>query len=92
MTLPSAMVGLDSITIFAVRSSLARSSWARSDATSTRFGTTRDVLGTSVGRMLIVTTQNSTEASSTASSATPAQIHATGGPDCVRVMVVSELS
>ncbi len=31
----------------------------------------------------------STEASSTASRATPAQIHATGGPDWVRVIVVS---
>lgn len=52
----------------------------------------RELLDTSGGRMLIVTTQNSTEASSTASRATPAQIHATGGPDWVLVMVVSVLS
>ncbi|CNL58171.1 Uncharacterised protein [Mycobacterium tuberculosis] len=42
--------------------------------------------------MLMVQTQNSTEASRTASRATPAQIHATGGPDWVRAIVVSVLS
>ena len=39
-----------------------------------------------------MTTQKSTEISSTARIATPAQIHATGGPLCVRVIVVSVLS
>jgi hypothetical protein len=37
-------------------------------------------------------TQISTEISTTASSATPAQIHAAGGPACVRRMVVSAVS
>src|SRR5690606_13016414 len=58
----------------------------------TRFGTVTEALDTSTSRADRLTTQNSTEISSTASSATPAQIHATGGPDCVRVIVVSVLS
>jgi hypothetical protein len=36
-----------------------------------------------------VRTQNSTEISTTARTAIPAQIHAAGGPACVRFMVVS---
>ena len=39
-----------------------------------------------------VSTQKSTEMRSTASTATPAQIQATGGPACVRFIVVSVLS
>ena len=54
-------------------------------------GTSRALDGTSLpGRIEV--TQKSTEISSTAMIATPAQIQATGGPACVRFMVVSVLS
>ena len=54
------------------------------------FGTIVAFVGTSSAR--IESTQKSTEMRSTARRATPAQIHATGGPACVRFMVVSVLS
>jgi hypothetical protein len=54
-------------------------------------GTIRAFDGTSPPG-LIDMTQNSTEIRRTASTATPAQIQATGGPACVRFMVVSVLS
>ena len=54
-------------------------------------GTSRALEGTSLpGRIVI--TQKSTEISSTARIATPAQIQATGGPAWVRFIVVSVLS